>query len=98
MIFALIKIGGTRHGNHSYAYYSVIMEMGASTKWSNIFESEDEMITVMNGILARQKRGGDARQWLNEIRDGYHYFFDLDLTLEEAEALGWKQTPTTMNP
>jgi hypothetical protein len=56
------------------------------------------MITVINGILARQKRGGDARQWLNEIRDGYHYFFDLDLTPEEAKALGWKQTPTTMNP
>ena len=98
MIFALVKIGGTKHRDHSYAYYSVIMETGASAKWTNPFESEDEMITVMNGILASQKKGGDVRRLLNKIRDDCHYFFDLDLTLEEAEALGWKQTPTTMNP
>ena len=67
MIFALIKIGGTRHGNHSYAYYSLIMEKGASPKYTNIFESEDEMITVINRILARQRKGGDVRQFLNEM-------------------------------
>jgi len=84
MIFALVKIGGTKHRDHSYAYYSVIMETGASAKWTNPFESEDEMITVMNGILASQKKGGDVRRLLNKIRDDCHYFFDLDLTPEEA--------------
>jgi hypothetical protein len=49
------------------------------------------MIAVMNGILANQKKGGDVRQSLNESRDDCHYFFDLDLSPEEAEALGWKQ-------
>jgi len=94
MIFALVKIGGTKHRDHSYAYYSVIMETGASAKWTNPFESEDEMITVMNGILASQKKGGDVRRLLNKIRDDCHYFFDLDLTPEEAEALGWKKRRT----
>lgn len=98
MIFALVKISGSRDGNHSYAYYSMIMEVGASAKWTNAFLSEEEMIAVMNGILARQKKGGDVRYFLNKIRDGEHYFFDLDLTSEEAEALGWKRTPITMNP
>ena len=94
MIFALVKIGGTKHRDHSYPYYSVIMETGASAKWTNPFESEDEMITVMNGILASQKKGGDVRRLLNKIRDDCHYFFDLDLTPEEAEALGWKKRRT----
>ena len=67
------------------------METGASAKWTNPFESEDEMITVMNGILASQKKGGDVRRLLNKIRDDCHYFFDLDLTSEEAETLGWKE-------
>ena len=91
MIFALVKIGCTRDCNHKYAYYSVIMETAASAKWTNPFESEDEMIAVMNDILARQKKSGDVRRLLNEIRDGSHYFFDLDLTSEEAETLGWKE-------
>jgi hypothetical protein len=68
------------------------MEMGASPKWTNNFESEDEMITVMNCILARQKKeDGDVRQFLNEIRGGDHYFFDLDLIPDEAETLGWNK-------
>jgi hypothetical protein len=94
MIFALIKVCGTRQRDHGYGYYSVIMETGASAKWSKAFESEDEMITVMNGILASQKKNGDVRQFLNEIRYGHHYFFDLDLTSEEAEALGWEKRRT----
>jgi len=85
MIFALVKIGGTKHRDHSYAYYSVIMETGASAKWTNPFESEDEMITVMNGILASQKKGGDVlltmrkslacpdRPWLNPWRHTHRF-------------------------
>ena len=94
MIFALVKIGGTRNRDHSYTYYSVIMETGASAKWTNPFESEDELITVMNGILATQRKSEDVRRLLNKIRDDCHYFFDLDLTPEEAEALGWKKRRT----
>jgi hypothetical protein len=44
--------------------------------------------------LASQKKGGDVRRLLNKIRDDCHYFFDLDLTPEEAEALGWKKRRT----
>jgi hypothetical protein len=91
MIFALVKISGSRHGDHGYTYDSVIMEKGASAKWTNAFESEDEMIAVMNSILARRKRSEDVRHLLNKIRSGDYYFFDLDLTPEQAEALGWKK-------
>ena len=58
------------------------METGASAKWTNTFESEGEMITIMNGILARQKKQGDVRRVLGQIRGGGFYFFDLDLTRE----------------
>jgi hypothetical protein len=58
------------------------METGASAKWTNTFESEGEMIAIVNGTLARQKRPGDVRSVLNKIRDGGFYFFDLDLTRE----------------
>jgi hypothetical protein len=68
------------------------MEMGASPKWTNTFESEGEMITIMNGILARQKKQGDVRRVLGQIRGGGFYFFDLDLTREEAVSLGWKNS------
>jgi hypothetical protein len=78
--------------NHTYAYRSVIMEMGASAKWTSIFESEGEMIAIVNGVLARQKRQSDVRSVLDKIRDCGFYFFDLDLTTEEAESLGWKDS------
>ena len=92
MIFALLKISGSRTGDHSYVYSSTIMEMGASAKWTKTFESESVMIATLNDILAKQKRRGhcDIRYALNKIRDGEVYFFDLDLTREEAESLGWK--------
>ena len=89
MIFALLKISGSRTGSHSYTYSSTLMEMGASDKWNKAFESESSMIASINAILARQKRRLDVRYALNKIRDGEFYFFDLDLTPEEAESLGW---------
>ena len=68
------------------------METGASAKWTNTFESEGEMIAIVNGVLARQKRQSDVRSVLDKIRDCGFYFFDLDLTTEEAESLGWKDS------
>jgi len=98
MLFALLKISGVKLRNGDYAYKSVIMRQGASAKFVNEFSSEHELIVVVNRILARQKRRADARRVadvrcvLDQVRDGGYYFFDLDLTAEEAESLGW-QTP-----
>ena len=44
----------------------------------------------MNDILGRQKRDREIRHVLSRIQGGEHYFFDLDLTEEQAEALGWQ--------
>jgi hypothetical protein len=95
MLFALLKISGAKLRD-GYEYKSVIMERGASPKFVTEFSSEDEMIAVVNRILARQKKQRDAgrvadvRSVLNQVRNGGYYFFDLDLTPKEAESLGWQ--------
>ena len=93
MKYALVKICGMKSRNHSYDYQSTIMEMGGSAKWTSSFKSEDEMIKVVNGILAKQRKHGDVRRVLDQIRDGGYNFFDLELSNQEAESLGWKATP-----
>lgn len=93
MRFALVKISGSRLGDQIYTYRSTVMEMGGSDKCTNTFEGEREMIETMNGILAKRKRLGDVRRVLDQIKEGGFYFFDLDLTREEAESLGWKLSP-----
>lgn len=101
MTFALLKISGSRTDNHSYVYSSTIMEMGASARWRKTFESESAMIATVNCILSRQKKltdVGDVRHALSKIRDGEFYYFDLDLTTEEAKSLGWKASePNSAN-
>jgi hypothetical protein len=94
MIFALVKIGGFKTPNQDYAYRTVIVEKGASAKWVNNFDTEDELIAVVNPILARQRIRGDVRLLLCQIRHGDDcYFFDLDLSAQEAKSLGWQRYP-----
>lgn len=90
MRFSMIKISGLKQSDGDYLYESMIMKMGASTPWKNTFESEFEMISIMTDILARQKRDRDTRHVLSMIHGGEHYFFDFDLTEEQAETLGWQ--------
>lgn len=92
MVFALIRISGSKTPNHNYAYKSMIMEMGASAKWSNNFKSEEEMIAVVKCLLARQNKPDDLRRVVEQIRHGDYCFFDLDLTAKDAESLGWEKS------
>ena len=91
MIFALVKLTCSKTHDKSYVYESTIMERGGSPKWTNVFESEHEMIVVLNRILAKQRRCSGVQLLVNEIRVSGQYFFDLNLTQEEAESLGWKK-------
>lgn len=68
------------------------MEQGASTRWNNLFESEHELVSIMRSILARQKRERDVGHLLRGIHEGEYYLFDVDLSKEQAELLGWKRT------
>src|SRR3974377_2430521 len=90
MKFSMIKIRASKQTDGDYLYESMIMEMGASTPWRNTFESEFEIVSIMNDILARQKRDRDIRHVLGRVLEGEHYFFDLDLTEVQAETLGWQ--------
>lgn len=47
------------------------------------------MVSIMNAILATQKRERDVRHVMSRIHDGGHYFFDVDMTEEQARSLGW---------
>jgi hypothetical protein len=89
MKFAMVKISRLRR-NPSRLYESMIMEMGASRRWTGNFDNENEMIAVVFRLLAKQEPPPDLRRVLNQITNGSgYYFFDLDLTSEEAESLGY---------
>lgn len=91
MNFSMVKICGSRHSNGDIRYESMIMEKGASERWKNTFESQYELVSIVNNILARQKKRRENGRFLTTIQDETHYFFDLDLTEEQAESLGWRR-------
>ena len=72
----------------------MIIKIGASTKWTHNFDSEDEMKAVVIHLMARQGRSlYDLPRVIDQIRvGGSYYFFDLDLTAKEAESLGLPHT------
>src|SRR5690349_13306605 len=92
MNFSMVKICGSRRVDGDIEYESIIMRKGASTPWKNTFENQYEMVSIMNDILTRQKKGRETRHVLNRIDEGEYYFFDLELTEEQAESLGWQRT------
>ena len=93
MTFASVKISSSQPRNRGYTYSSTLMEVGASAEYFNSFQSEIEMIATVYDILTKQKRQDDLSRVLGQIRDGGYYFFDLDLTEEEAESLGYNPNP-----
>lgn len=56
MIFSLVKLGAVKQRDKGYEYFSKIMELAGSEKFTNTFESADEMINVVNPILATQRK------------------------------------------
>ena len=98
MRFSMLEISGSRQGTGAYNYESIIMERGASTLWKNSFESEYEMVSIMNNVLARQKGVRDIRHVLSSVRGGEHYFFDVDLTPDqEVNAVRWGHSESGRN-
>jgi len=67
------------------------METGGSTPWRNSFESQYEMVSIMNAVLAAQRCERDVRRVMSKIHDGGRYFFDVDMTEEQARPLGWRR-------
>lgn len=57
------------------------------------FQSKDEMLEVLNGILATQKRDQRITDAMMEnIKEGSFDFIEdnaLELTVEQAQLLGW---------
>jgi hypothetical protein len=92
MNFALVKFSSSPSRNRSYPYSSMIMEIGASAKYTHPFGSEHEMVATVHDMLAKQKRHDDLSRVLNKVGDGGYHFFDLELTREEAESLGWNDS------
>src|SRR6516225_580357 len=84
----MVKFTRSRNPSRLCAYESMNVEVGASPKWTHSFD-KDDMIDVVVRLLASQKRPDDLRHVLDRVRNGSYYFFDLDLTAEEAESLGF---------
>jgi hypothetical protein len=47
------------------------------------------MVSIVNVILATQRRERDIRRVMSKVHDRGHYFFDIDMTEEQARSLGW---------
>lgn len=93
MRFSMIKIVGAGQANGMYEYEATSMEMAGSTPWKKTFDSRHELVSVMNGIFATQKRQQDVRRVMSKILQGGQYFFDVELTDKQAESLGWQRSP-----
>ena len=94
MLFSLVKLSALedRHGN--YAYAVKIMEQAGSESFTTLFRDSEDMLNLMNGILARQrKRYENLRAILEKIRAEGVYFFDLEIDERSALLLGWKPKP-----
>lgn len=91
MKFCMLKISGSKTNDGRRRYESTIMEQGASIPWKRTFESQYQMMAVINDILTRQKGDLDVRRFLSKIHEGEQYFFDLDLTEGQARSLGWAE-------
>ena len=89
MKFCMLKISGSKTHDGQRMYESMIMEKGATTPWKRSFESQYQMMAVVNDILAHQKQDLDVRRFLSRIYEGEQYFFDVDPTERQARALGW---------
>jgi hypothetical protein len=59
MKFAIVR---SLNRNRVFVYESMIMEMGASPKWTRSFDKEDDMIEIVVRLLGRQKRADDLRK------------------------------------
>ena len=89
MIFDLVLLRGTKQADGSYRYMSHIQRSRLETR---VFNSEEEMLAVVNSVLATQKNNpsvNDDVLHLIQSPDGYQWTA-LDLTEEQAASLGWK--------
>src|SRR5215469_14738765 len=90
MRFSLVKLSAFKQQNGDYRYFSKVMELGGSPVHSNTFKSANEMIKVMNEILAMQRKSYiHVGSMVERIRDQGVYFFDLEMTKRQAGLLGW---------
>ena len=62
MKFAIVKFSESRNRNRHHAYSSMIMEIGASPKWTTNFDNEEEMVAVVRLLLAKQKQPDDLNR------------------------------------
>src|SRR5262245_14453441 len=91
MIFAMLRIRALRQagGSGSYSFETSLMEQGGSSPIKTIFHSEGELFDLLGRILQRQTRWRETRVLPEEARREPCYFFDVELTREHAEELGW---------
>ena len=85
----MLKIRYLKDADRTPKFESVLMEQGGSPPWRADFDDETELLSLMNGVLARQKSYSNVRLLSGYFRTVDRYFFDLDLTQEQAESLGW---------
>ena len=92
MKVALVTLSASKRPNGAYTYFTEIIESQESKRFTRLFLSAYEMLDVVNGILATQtkKRYTPVNPDLETICGTGLYFFDLDLTVPQAERLGWK--------
>jgi hypothetical protein len=87
MSLYVLKLRGHNDGD-LYSYECQSHRTGFSLVVNKTFESEAEMIEIINGILSTSSRG-DVRNVLAEIRADWKVYRELELTDRQAESIGW---------
>jgi hypothetical protein len=74
----------------SFQYEAMIQPKRGPRGQIKTFENERELIAVLNGLFERQKMRRNIKEVIPLIQAGRFQSFDLDLSDDQAEALGWK--------
>lgn len=96
MVFDLVQITLIKQDDAEVIYQSVVLQ-GARLSDPRIFESESELISVLNPILQAQTRRADVSGVMKFLETSGSFQFvkganELDLTDEQAAHLGWESS------
>lgn len=88
----LLRIEGSKQNDGGYRYEYTIHQYADSSPKTKVFESEQEMLAIMDSLLAMQpeSRRGNIRNVLERIQrpGGYTWEYPLEVRGELASALG----------
>jgi hypothetical protein len=97
MVFDMVRLIQVTQANGHHVYTCLIQNAsgGVLVARRKEFDHDIDFLAALNSILITHPHHGGVGAILSEIRTGGFAFFGLDLTRDQAAALGWKM-PTEL--